>query len=49
MRLAALFLIALGSAAPAADWPQFRGPHSDGRYEGPPLPTEWGTDKNVAW
>ena len=42
---------ALVVAAPlvAADWPQFRGPNSDGNYTGPKLPTEWGTDKNVVW
>jgi outer membrane protein assembly factor BamB len=33
----------------AADWPQFRGPTGDGHYEGPPLPTQWGPDKNVVW
>jgi outer membrane protein assembly factor BamB len=33
----------------AADWPQFRGPTGDGRYEGAALPTEWGPDKNVVW
>jgi outer membrane protein assembly factor BamB len=37
------------SVAPAADWPQFRGPTSDGHYTGPKLPTEWGPDTNFAW
>jgi outer membrane protein assembly factor BamB len=39
------------SAAPAraGDWPQFRGPTGDGQYAGPPIPTEWGPDKNVVW
>ncbi len=37
------------SSLNAADWPQFRGPNSDGNYTGPKLPTEWGTDKNVVW
>src|SRR5438105_15139043 len=45
--LIALLLIA--SPALATDWPQFRGPTGDGHYTGPKLPTEWGTDKNVAW
>lgn len=45
-----LFLCTLlASPAFAADWPQFRGPTGDGHYTGPKLPTEWGTDKNVAW
>jgi outer membrane protein assembly factor BamB len=48
------FVLALGvlfiaCAVRAADWPQFRGPNSDGNYTGPKLPTEWGTDKNVVW
>jgi outer membrane protein assembly factor BamB len=33
----------------AVDWPQFRGPNSDGNYTGPKLPTEWGVETNVAW
>jgi outer membrane protein assembly factor BamB len=41
--------IAQESSAPAEGWPQFRGPNADGHYKGPKLPTEWGTDKNVAW
>ena len=50
MKLHTLILFLLGSsAATAADWPQFRGPNSDGNYTGPALVTEWGTDKNVAW
>ena len=47
LRVVVLLLSAL--AAPAGDWPQFRGPTGDGHYAGPPLPTEWGPDKNVAW
>jgi len=44
-----LFAFAFLSLAHASDWPQFRGPNADGHYSGPKLPTEWGTDKNVAW
>jgi outer membrane protein assembly factor BamB len=33
---------------PADSWPEFRGPAGEGRYNGT-LPTEWGSDKNVAW
>jgi len=44
------FATTLGAAtAHAGDWPQFRGPTGDGHYVGPPIPTQWGPDKNVAW
>lgn len=33
----------------AGDWPQFRGPHSDGHAAGPATPVEWSETKNVAW
>ncbi|HVK10100.1 MAG TPA: serine/threonine protein kinase, partial [Gemmataceae bacterium] len=42
-------LLAVSTITLADDWPQFRGPTGDGHYTGPELPTEWGTDKNVAW
>jgi outer membrane protein assembly factor BamB len=44
-------IIALVVVSPliAEDWPQFRGPKSDGHYTGPKLPTQWGTDTNVVW
>lgn len=35
--------------ANGGDWPQFRGPTGDGHYVGPPIPTDWGPDKNVTW
>ena len=47
LRILVAFL--LTSPCVAADWPQFRGPTGDGLYIGDKLPTEWGTDKNVAW
>lgn len=31
------------------DWPQFRGPNSDGHAASPPTPLEWSDTKNVAW
>ncbi|HTK77643.1 MAG TPA: PQQ-binding-like beta-propeller repeat protein, partial [Gemmataceae bacterium] len=37
------------ASARGGDWPQFRGPTGDGHYVGPPIPAEWGPDKNVAW
>jgi outer membrane protein assembly factor BamB len=33
----------------AGDWPQFRGPNSDGHVDGPATPVEWSDSKNVAW
>ena len=33
----------------AGDWPQFRGPNSDGHAEGSATPMEWSDTKNVAW
>jgi outer membrane protein assembly factor BamB len=34
---------------PAGDWPQFRGPKSDGVVIDENSPTEWSDTKNVAW
>ena len=31
------------------DWPQFRGPNSDGHAAGPATPLEWSDTKNVIW
>jgi len=31
------------------DWPQFRGPNSDGHVVGPATPMEWSDTKNVVW
>ncbi len=36
-------------SAGASDWPQFRGPNSDGHAVGPATPVEWSDTKNVAW
>src|SRR5262245_16331160 len=33
----------------AADWPEFRGPTAQGRYEGQALPVEWTPAKIVVW
>lgn len=35
-------------SAGAGDWPQFRGPNSDGHAVGP-TPVEWSDTKNVVW
>jgi outer membrane protein assembly factor BamB len=32
-----------------SDWPQFRGPNSDGHSSEPKTPMEWSDTKNVAW
>ncbi|MFL5244174.1 MAG: PQQ-binding-like beta-propeller repeat protein [Gemmataceae bacterium] len=39
----------LGTLSAAGEWPQFRGPHSDGLTAESAIPTEWGPDKNVQW
>lgn len=36
-------------ALSAGDWPQFRGPNSDGHAAGPATPLEWSDTKNVVW
>jgi outer membrane protein assembly factor BamB len=33
----------------AAQWPQFRGPHSNQLWQDTPLPQVWSQDKNVQW
>ena len=33
----------------AADWPQFRGPTGDGLASATNVPTEWSTNRNIAW
>lgn len=33
----------------AGDWPQFRGPNSNGHVTGPSTPLEWSDTKNVSW
>lgn len=46
--LMSVFVGAVSPALVAEDWPVFRGPQGDGVID-QPLPTEWGTDKNIAW
>jgi outer membrane protein assembly factor BamB len=45
----AFLLGLLPAAAPAGEWPQFRGPHSDGVAAETALPAQWAADKNIAW
>ncbi len=35
--------------APAENWPQWRGPSSNGVSSESGLPVEWGVDRNIAW
>jgi outer membrane protein assembly factor BamB len=44
--VAALLLAGLGQAA---NWPQFRGPTSDGRAVGDDLPVKWSEQENIRW
>jgi outer membrane protein assembly factor BamB len=50
-RFAVASALALGAAgAPAADWPQFRGPNAAGQYsDAVPLPADIGPDTGVVW
>jgi len=47
--LSGLLLLANWAIAAEADWPQFRGPGTDGRVDSPQFPLDWGTDRNIAW
>jgi outer membrane protein assembly factor BamB len=48
MRLA-LAVIVIAFAAGAENWPQWRGPGSNGVSKETGLPVEWSAEKNVAW
>ena len=45
----AVLAIASGASADTTNWPQFRGPRSDGLGEGASLPDRWTTTENVVW
>jgi outer membrane protein assembly factor BamB len=50
MHLPLLLLAALTPAGDAAqNWPQFRGPHGDGKSDATGLPVTWSESKNVVW
>lgn len=38
-----------GNEAGTENWPEFRGPHADGRAVSSVLPMEWSESENVAW
>ncbi|MDB6069749.1 MAG: Pyrrolo-quinoline quinone [Verrucomicrobiales bacterium] len=42
-------LLLPAASLPAQDWPQFRGPKSDGVVTAPDIPTRWSKTENVAW
>jgi outer membrane protein assembly factor BamB len=42
-------VITLASLMFIGDWPQFRGPNSDGHVTGPETPLQWSDSENVAW
>ena len=44
-----LTLLACSVTATADNWPQWRGPKSDGHSTEKGLPTEWGAEKNIVW
>jgi outer membrane protein assembly factor BamB len=44
-----LSIASAGSAAPAEDWPEFRGPTGQGHSTEEGLPLEWSDSKNVIW
>ena len=47
--LIVLLSLSLISAAAAADWPQFRGPGSQGVSEAKNLPLTWSDTENLLW
>src|SRR4051812_29163104 len=47
--LTAAFLISLSSLSVAENWPQFRGPQTNGVPTAKRLPSEWSNDHNIAW
>ena len=48
--LVGVFLIGMSAGSSAADnWPQWRGPGSQGVSQEKQLPTEWQPDRNVVW
>jgi outer membrane protein assembly factor BamB len=50
MRKVAIFVVIVASCAPAADWPDWRGPRRDGTSTEKNLPTKWSpSGENLAW
>src|SRR5947209_17555620 len=49
MRLAAMFASLAACLSLAADWPGFRGPHTDGTSNEHGLPIHFSATENVLW
>jgi outer membrane protein assembly factor BamB len=47
--LIAVLVAVAGSAAPPAEWPEFRGPGGQGHAAQTGLPLEWSESTNIAW
>jgi len=49
--VAVVLLLTAVSVGPvsADDWLRFRGPNGAGVYQGPDIPSEWSTKKNLVW
>ena len=47
--VALLPVVIIAAAASAEDWPQWRGPRSDGSSLERSLPTSWSRDRDVCW
>lgn len=44
-----LACLVIAATTVSADWPQWRGPNSNGIATAKDLPVEWNDDKNIAW
>jgi len=47
--IALVILSVAGAARAAENWPQFRGPHGNGRADKAKLPLTWSEKKNIVW
>ena len=47
--LVCVVCVTVGPAAPAGDWPGFRGPNANGISDGEKAPTTFGPGKNLLW
>jgi outer membrane protein assembly factor BamB len=47
--LAVLFITCSARLVIAENWPQFRGPNTNGVFTAKGLPVEWDLDKNIIW
>lgn len=47
--MVSLVMVAAATTLSAENWPQWRGPGSQGISTEPNIPTEWSSTKNIAW